>query len=377
MADKLTIPAAIDLHVHFREPGDNKAETIKSGSKAALQGGYALVCDMPNNPGNPTWTMERLQTKQGIINKSAYVPVATYAGSQPQEDNLQELEAMGQAAIGLKLYGATTTGNEYNYDAKDFEAIVARWHELQPDKPIMLHSGSDNFADFVELIAKKHKHHLHLAHVNNPKDVHIATEATKAGLSVSCGICPHHLLKTSYDTHSEGWFARMLPPLAHQDQADELFKLFAKGDIDVLETDHAPHTLENKWQAETENPEGVRDMQTAACFGVPGIEFALPLMFYQIERGRLSLDRLIEASSKLPAEIIGIKLSDDTKVIWKMERYRIGHEDLELSGAGWSPYLDKIAVGKVWQSQAGGKTLIKDGKIVAELSQVAQRGDTI
>jgi dihydroorotase len=377
MTNTLTVPAAIDLHVHFREPGDNKAETIKTGSKAALQGGYALVCDMPNNPGNPTWTMERLSAKQSIINKSAFIPVATYAGSQPQEDNLDELEVMGQKAIGLKLYGATTTGNEFNYDAKDFEKIVERWHRLQPDKPIMLHSGSDNFADFVELVAKKHKHHLHLAHVNNPKDVHIVREAKKAGMSVSVGVCPHHILKTSFDVHSEGWFARMLPPLAHQDEADELFKLFADGDIDVLETDHAPHTIDSKWHAETENPGGIRDMQTAACFGVPGIEFALPLMFYQVERGRLSLERLIDASSSRPSEIIGVKIDDDSKVTWKMDKYRIGHEEVELSGAGWSPYLDKLAIGRIWESKVAGKVLIKDGKIVGELSIVPQRGDTL
>jgi dihydroorotase len=102
----ITVPGAIDLHVHFREPGDNKAETIRTGSKAALLGGYVLVCDMPNNPGNPMWTLERLEQKKKIIEKTSYIPIGIYAGSQPESDNLEELNLMAEHAIGLKLYGA-------------------------------------------------------------------------------------------------------------------------------------------------------------------------------------------------------------------------------------------------------------------------------
>lgn len=378
MADLLTIPAAIDLHVHFREPGDNKAETIKSGSKAALQGGYALVCDMPNNPGNPTWTMERLNQKQGIIEKSSCIPIATYAGSQPQEDNLAELTKMAESSIGLKLYGAATTGNHIDYDPNDFEKIVAAWHVAAPDKPIMLHSGRDNLDKFIELIAENHRHQLHVCHLFSVDQAKSVLSAKQRGLAVTGGVCPHHILKTSHDTHTEGWFARMQPPLLHQDETEELFHMLIDGHIDVIETDHAPHMAEAKWVAEEENPSGVHDAEHKTCFGVPGIEFALPLLFYQMQRGRITLERIIEITSTKPAEIIGVKLSESTKVTWKMDEYRIGAEYPKgLSGSGWTPYLNNLAVGKVWQSQVGDKVLVKDGKIVDELPRVGQRGDTI
>jgi dihydroorotase len=110
-ADSITIPGAVDLHVHLREPSTIEAENIKSGTRAGLLGGQVLICDMPNNPGSPTWTMDRLMDKQKRIERSAYIPVATYAGSQPESNNLDELAAMATKSIGLKLYGAPTTGN--------------------------------------------------------------------------------------------------------------------------------------------------------------------------------------------------------------------------------------------------------------------------
>src|SRR3990167_6320358 len=233
----VTIPAAIDLHIHFREPGTNKAETIASGSKAALQGGYALVCDMPNNPGNPTWTMERLTQKQAIIKKTSHMPIATYAGSQPESDNLAELALMAPHSIGLKLYGAATTGNARDYQPDEFDAIVKTWHKAAPNKPIMLHSGKDNLWEFIELIANRHSHQLHVCHINSPTDAELVMKAREKGAKVTCGVCPHHILKSEKDEVTEGWFARMQPALVDEASAAELFRLFAEGQIDVLETD--------------------------------------------------------------------------------------------------------------------------------------------
>lgn len=364
----ITIPGAIDLHVHFREPGDNKTETIKSGSKAALLGGYVLVCDMPNNPGNPTWSLTRLQQKQSIIARSAYIPVSTYAGSQPDSNNIDELERMAPLAIGLKLYGAATTGNHVDYEPKDFEAIIKQWHKVAPNKPIMLHSGKDNLQGFIDLIAKTNNHPLHVCHIFSVAHAELALKARLQGLSVTSAVCPHHLFKSSYHVTTEGWFARMQPPLLHQDEAEELFNLFAIGKIDILETDHAPHLVQNKWAAEYENPQGIHDPQHATCYGVPGIEFALPLLFYQMQKGRLTLERIIEATSTKPAEIIGIKQKNNTVVTWRMDAYRIGEEYPKgLSGSGWTPYLNNIAVGKVETVRIAGKTLVDKGKIIAKL----------
>lgn len=369
MKDTITIPGAVDLHVHLREPGDNKAETVLSGTRAALHGGYVAVCDMPNNPGRPIWTLERLNEKQKIIKKKALIPVGTYAGARPESDNLSELPAMALASIGLKLYGAPTTGNDKDYQAADFAKIVKVWHEAAPKKPIMLHAGRDNLAGLINLVAKKYQHHLHVCHVNSPADVELVTKAKKQGLPVSCGVCPHHLFKTSHDVLSEGWFARMQPSLADQTEAEKLLSLLAAGEIDIIETDHAPHSLSAKWAAE--------NGETKSCFGVPGIEFALPLLFYQVKHGRLSLERLIEATSTRPAEIIGVKLSPKTKVTWRLETYRIGDRLPEgHSSSGWTPYLDKLATGKVEKVVIGGQTVFHTGTAL-RAGRVLNRDDII
>lgn len=377
MSDTITIPGALDLHVHLREPGNNKAETIRSGTRAALRGGYVLVCDMPNNPGNPTWSAAKLDEKHKIIKESAAIPVATYAGAQPESDNLSELPAMAAGSIGLKLYGAPTTGNDRDYAAADFADIVKTWHRAAPKKPIMLHAGVSNLSDMINLVAKKYSHSLHICHVNDPGDVVIVARAKKQGLPVTCGVTPHHLFKTSHDQLSEGWFARMQPPLAEQAAATELLKLLADGSIDIVETDHAPHSLDAKWAAEAENPEGIHDPDYRTCFGVPGIEFALPLLFYQAKCGRLSMERIIDATSTKPAEIIGVALAGNTKVTWDMRPYRIGHEHAGgRSGSGWTPFLDKLAVGRVIKVTLSGRTIYHTGTI-KKAGRVVASGDSL
>lgn len=356
----LTLPGGIDLHVHLREPGTSSAETIASGTRAALLGGFALVCDMPNNPGRPTWDLARIKEKHDIIRDSAFIPVATYAGAQPEADNVGELERMSAESIGLKIYGAITTGTERDYEADDFMEAVSEWHKHAPEKPVMLHSGEENLADFIALIAEGLDQPLHVCHVNSPADVKLVSEAKAKGLPVTCGVCPHHLLKTSHDVNTQGWYAEMKPPLVHQDRAEELMSLLASGEIDIVETDHAPHSFAAKDAAEEENPLHIYDGQHRACFGVPGVDFALPLLFYQAKRGQISMDRLVEAISMKPAEIIGVKVTKATSVTWRMEQFRIENEKSQVeSKTGWTPYLGMLAVGKIESMKIGGTELVR------------------
>jgi dihydroorotase len=382
-AELFTTPVGIDLHVHLRDPSTNKAETIRSGTKAALLGGFALVCDMPNNPGRPTWSPEAIKDKHRRIRRGTYIPVATYAGSQPEQDNIGELEAMAEYAIGLKLYGAPTTGNTKNYDSGEFREIVAEWNRVAPEKPIMLHSGPDNLVDFIDLIAKEHNHHLHVCHVNSIDDVGLINKSKRRGLAITSAVTPQHIIKTSHEVSSEGWFSRYKPDPVHQDVAEELLYLLARGSIDALETDHAPHTKAAKWKAELENPEGdegLGDQQDSpsSCFGVPGIEFALPLLFYQVKRNKISEKRLIEAVSKIPADIIGVRLTPHSTVTWSMEEYRIDDErSMAISGSKWTPYLGKLAVGKVHEVKVLGKPLVQEGKIINKEPRVINREQVI
>ena len=340
-------PGAIDLHVHLREPGNNTAETIESGTRAALLGGFVLVADMPNNPGAPVHSLDRLVAKHEIAERDAWIPTAFYAGAQPETYEPGNLTEMAPHAIGLKLYGDPTTGNDNTYEAAQFREIVEEWHRAAPTKPIMLHPGAENLEDFIGLVAQDTEHPLHVCHVSNAGQVESAQAALARDLQVTSGVTPHHVLKTSHDVHTQGAFAEMKPPLVHQDEAERLMSLLAAGEIDVLETDFAPHTVAAKLEAEHTG---------GHCFGVPGIEHVMPLLFYQVQNGRISMDRVVDATSTRPAEILGVKLSGTTKVGWDDTLYRIGDDDVE-AGCGWSLYAGMLALGKVDYVAIGGMSV--------------------
>ncbi len=373
----ITTPAFVDMHVHLREPGTNKAETIQSGTRAALLGGYALVADMPNNPGRPTWTDEAIFEKHQIAKKDSFIPIGFYAGWQPESEEMVT-NLLALSSLGLKLYGAPTTGNDKDYEAADFRIAVYKWHKFAPGKPILFHSGENNLRDMIGLVAKEFKHPLHICHINDPEQVDVIQKAKSSGLQVTSGVTPHHLIKTSHDTQTEGWFARMQPPLAHQPDTEKLVYLLSQGKIDVIETDHAPHSEDAKWKAEEENPDGIHDKEHTTCFGVPGIEFAVPLMFYQAKRRTITMERIVDAMSVRPAAILGVKLNPGTRATWEMRDYRIEDESASTvrSTSARTPFLGKLARGVLNSMSVNYKKLVSQEDIIDQYPQVVMSRDS-
>lgn len=367
MSEVLSLPGLVDVHVHFREPGSNKSETIENGSLAALHAGYAVVADMPNNPDRPTWSNDALEEKQHIAKNKAWIPIGFHAGSQPESENIVELDEMSKKAVGLKIYGSPNVSDHAPHPAEDFREIVSEWHRVAPDKPILFHRGKNDLEQMIELVAEEFSHPLHICHVNSPEEVSTVNLARESGdLPVTCGVCPHHLLKTSYDVHTEGEFAKMLPPLAHQDDAEKLMHLLDKGDIDIIESDYAPHSKEAKWKAEHES---------GNCYGVGGIEHIVPQMLRQVELSRLSLDRMIDAMSTKPATLLGITLDSKTYTKWSMDEFRIETESDLVSGPKWSPYLGNLAVGKLIESKIHDMYVYFNGRPVEQSFQpISNRG---
>lgn len=365
MAEIITTPGFIDIHTHLREPSDNKSETIQSGTGAALLGGFVMVSDMPNNPGQPVWDLERLITKHEIAEQSSFIPTAFYAGSQPESDNVGELEKMAPHAIGLKLYGDPTTGNINFYEAPEFEPQIREWHRVATDKPIMFHSGSHNLEDMIQLVAGKYEHPLHICHVNNSAQVELVEEAKEDGLKVTCGVCPHHLLLDSHHASTHGTFGEMMPPLARQDEAEQLMVLLSEGHIDVIETDFAPHSIESKYKAEHEG---------GHCFGVSGIEHVAPALFYQMSKDKISYERLMEVFHHKPAEILGVEFDDTTEVRWDISggAYRIGENDVEAN-CGWSPYETMMGLGRLDLVKIGGVVVVQSGIAIEKRPQIISR----
>ncbi len=371
LPDNFQLPGFVDVHVHLREPGNNHAETIASGTLAAAHAGYVLLGDMPNNPDAETWTEAALIDKQDRQRRSGYIPLTFHSGSQPASDNLGELPAMAKRSLLLKFY-AGETGNKQNHEAAEFKAATGIWHRADPNRAIGLHAGKENLADFIGMVASDFRHPLHVHHISNPQDVKIVMHAKKMGLPVTCGVTPHHLLKNSQATMTEGWFARMMPELAHQNDSEELMRQLANGDIDIIESDHAPHAVDSKSTAEHENPDGTEHSGDTTCFGVPGIELIPQLLFYQVERGAISLERLVDALSTRPAQILGVKISPRSFSTWRREVYRIDDEsNYAISGSGWTPYLGMLASGRL-------ETLvIRDAPIIAAKQVLQRRGDYV
>jgi dihydroorotase len=349
----IRLPGLIDPHVHFREPGTNLSETIESGSRAALIGGYALVADMPNNPGHPTWTEERVNEKLSIAERDSHTLFAINAGSQPESDNIGQIESMMKTAISLKVYGGPTTGidRKTDYEGSEFDEIIIELHRVAPDKPLLVHAGKHNLHHFIYEAAQKLNHPVHVCHVNDPEQVHLVTAARQRDLKVTCGVCPHHLLKTSHDRTTQGEFAKMQPPLADQIDAERLMHLYANGYIQIIETDHAPHSKEAKMKAEETGGD---------CYGVPGIEHAVALMLYQMKKGRVSMKRLIDSMSTQPAKVFGLKLNHHTYSNWELVDGRIENEDNIISGAGWTPYLGMNTYGRLVMSRINGQVAYMD-----------------
>lgn len=367
LPETFRLPGAIDIHVHLREPSDNKSETIESGTLAARLGGWAAVVDMPNNPGNPIWTLNALCEKQTLIRRTANVPTATWAGSQPNSNNIGQLEFMLPFCVGTKFYAAQTTGNHVDYGAAEFEEIADELMELDINKPIALHAGKENLEDFIGSMAQDRGMKLHVCHVNDPEDVEIINEAKRDNLRVTCGVCPHHLLMNDEDVRRLNSYAMMQPPLARERDREKLMYQFNNGEIDIIETDHAPHSSEAKEAAN----HGGDD-----CFGVPGLEFAIPLLLRECHEGRMDFDRFVEAISRKPADIIDVEVTSNAYSKWRREEFEITQEDV-VSACGWTPYEGKRALGRLMLSVVRGWPLVLDGKPKAVLPRSLTPGEAI
>ncbi len=381
MSELINIPGGfVDLHTHAREPSTtNRIETFESVSKAAIEGGFVEFNDMPNTPGRETWTLDRVFEKRDRGNNGSLLPFGIYYGSQPSSDNIGQIQLMAPHVIGGKGYMGPTTSNPFDLEPKEF-VPVWREHKLYlPDKPYMLHAGNNNLEEAIARPAGDFDIKVHVCHIHTMEEVGIVLDAKKkyGEDRISSEVCAHHMTLTSHDTETRGWLARMMPELVHQDEAEGLLERLSRGDIDAVATDHAPHPPAAKWNAEDKNPEADPADHDNTCYGVPSIELAARVLFYQVKRNKISRERAIDALSTQPARILGIEFDPNTYVTWDMSyRKEIDKSDAK-SGAGTTPFAGMIAVGKVVETVIGGTTIYRDGKFTGKRSYLVTRGEVV
>lgn len=336
----ILLPGLIDAHVHLRDPGQTQKEDFFTGTSAALAGGFTTVVDMPNN-AEPITTVARLKEKITIAQQKTVAEIGFYYGSMG--DNLESFAEASEYAVGLKLYLNKTTGG-YLLDAKYLQKIYAAW---PAEKVILLHAEEDVIDVAIESMQNL-KRPIHVCHMPSREILEKIIAAKKAGLPLTCGVCPHHLFLTQKDEERLGVYGKMLPSL--KSQADQDFLWENLDYIDIFESDHAPHT---------------HDEKQSGAFGVPGLETTLPLLLMAEKQGRITRAQIIEKCHTRPAEIFHIPTSKETYVEVELEEYTIENEQLHTK-CGWSPFAGQTVYGRVQKTVIRGKTVFENGKIVAK-----------
>lgn len=342
-SDLIKLPGLVDVHVHLREPGGLQKEDFETGTKAAIAGGYTQILDMPNNVP-PTVDLKSLNNKINRAKNRIWCDVGFNFGGI--KTSIREFSKIYKKVYGLKIYMNQTTGTLLVENPKEREQIFKFWNSKLP---IMVHAEGQTVKSAITL-AKKYKKNLHVCHVSY-EQLDLIDRAKKEGLPITCEVCPHHLFLSKNDIKTLGPFGVMKPPLLSRSDQKKLWLNIDK--IDMVSTDHAPHTIQEK----RENP---------PKFGVPGLETTLPLMLNAVYEKKITLNKLIEMLSTNPAKIFHLPKQNDTYlVINPKEKYKISAKNFFTKNK-WTPFEDMEGRGKIEKVVIRGKTVFKGGKFIGK-----------
>jgi dihydroorotase len=317
------LPGAIDVHVHFRDPGYPQKEDFASGTAAAAFGGVTTVFDMPNTL--PTIaTPEALAAKHRVAAEKAYVDYGLYAVLG--EDSIEHVSGLIDGGIiGFKLYMGNTFGR---IPSPSTGAMLEAFEVVAPTgKRISLHAETNSIMERREsrlraagrtepiahlaarpavvaveavaraaILAEWTGARIHVLHISSAAELRPLAEAKARGVEITGETCPHYLLLSEADYERFGGIVRVNPPVREAPNRQPLWDALMDGTIDMIATDHAPHTPEEK----TRN-----DIWTVDC-GFPGVETQMPLMLTEINRGRASIQNYVRWSAEAPAKIWGL-----------------------------------------------------------------------
>jgi dihydroorotase-like cyclic amidohydrolase len=338
------LPGLIDPHVHLRDPGATHKEDFTTGTRAALAGGITMLLDMPNNPGAPVTSPAALATKTEIAAPRVLCDTGFYYGASAS--NAPTFAEVAPRVFGLKLYLDHTTGDLKVDDLETIRDIMLAW---QRHKPLLVHAEDRTLAMVLGLVPSVNRS-VHFCHVSERIEIALIRDAKERGLPVTCEVAPHHLYLTEDDLPRLGGFGIMKPPLRRPADVDALW---ANLDVvDMIATDHAPHTLDEK-------------QSPVPPFGVPGLETSLPLMLTAVHRGRLSIDRLVELMHTAPARVFNLPAQPDTYIEIEPERrWTIAARDMH-SKCAWTPFEGMEVVGAVSTVVLRGDVVVRDGAVTA------------
>ena len=363
----VVFPGFVDVHVHLREPGFSYKETIKSGTTAAAHGGYTDVCSMPNLRPVPD-SVENLREQTDIIARDAVIGVHPYGAITVGEmgEELSDMEGMASDVIAFSDDGRGVQSDEMMEAAMRKAKSLGKMIVAHCEVNSLLHGGYIHDGEYARAhghrgicsesewgqierdlrLAEKTGCAYHVCHISTKESVELIREAKRRGVNVTCETAPHYLILDDSMLEEDARF-KMNPPLRAKEDREALIEGIIDGTIDMIATDHAPHSADEK----SRGLEG-------SLMGIVGIETAFPLMYtYLVKPGVITLERLVQLMSTAPRERFGIP-SDDDWCVWDLDaEYKIEPEEFKSMGratpfAGWTVFGRPVMT-------------IKNGKIVS------------
>ncbi len=365
-SEYVVFPGFCDVHVHFREPGFSYKETIGSGSRASARGGYTAVCTMPNLNPVPD-SVENLKLQLDMIEDQACIHVYPYGAITVGEKGevLADLEGMAPNVIGFSDDGRGVQSDDMMRQAmlraKALgKMIVAHCEVNELLRGGYIHDGEyarlhghrgicsesewaqiDRDLKLVEEIGCKY----HVCHISTKESVDIIRKAKARGVDVTCETGPHYLVLTDMDLQEDGRF-KMNPPLRSEEDRLALIQGILDGTIDMIATDHAPHSAEEK----------ARGLEKSA-FGIVGIEIAFQTMYtHLVKPGVITLEKLIDLMAIAPRKRFGIPLGEDY-TLWDLNALETVDPDQFLSQGRATPFAGHKLYGKCLLTVCDGKTV--------------------
>lgn len=364
----IIVPGLCDVHVHFREPGFSYKETIVSGSAAAAHGGYTAVCTMPNLEPVPD-SAEHLQVQLDAIKRGAAVKVLPYGAITVGEkgEKLADMEAMSDKVCAFSDDGKGVQNDEMMREAmtaaKRLGKIIAAHCE---DNSLLFggyihdgeyakahgHRGISSASEYKQIerdlrLAEETGCAYHVCHISTKESVELIRQAKARGVNVTCETAPHYLVLCDEDMQEDGRF-KMNPPLRSREDKKALIEGINDGTIDMIATDHAPHSAEEKGRG-----------LEKSLMGVVGLETAFPVLYTElVMKNIITLDRLVELMSFKPKERFGIDTNNDFAVFDISEAYKIDPEDF-LSMGRATPFAGREVFGRCLLTVHNGKVVYK------------------
>lgn len=374
------LPGLIDSQVHFREPGLEYKEDLAHGTKGAVLGGVTSIFEMPNTKP-PTTSAEALNDKLSRAAKTAWCNYAFFVGGTPDPDvNWHQLEMLPGCA-GIKIFMGSSTGNLLVAEDEAVEHILSqatrrvavhaedeprlterfalaqegahpKYHPVWRDEETALRATKRLLS-----IARRLGKPVHVLHVTTAEEMQLLSQYKEVA-TVEC--LPQHLTFDARDYDTLGTRLQMNPPIRHKEHQDALWEAVRQGVVDVLGSDHAPHTLEEKAKPYPSSPSGM-----------PGVQTIVPIMLHHVNAGKLSLQRLVDLMCYGPARVfqiaskgrLAVGYDADITLVDLKKKHTIHDADM-ATVSGWTPFHGMTLTGKPTHTIIAGNVVMQEGTVI-------------